>query len=154
MAVTALPYVRPVVIEALGDDFALVSGQWLQGARMAAHLKQAHSLWVFAVARDEDIPPLAQSLAVGDGDWIVGITPGKAPGWPKGDRDVLRQLAEADFPADATVGLLLAIDAPDCGHCGADCEGCHATNPQDKASYARAQTTLDKDITDREEPTA
>lgn len=124
MAVT-----RPVTVEAVGDDFALVDGLWLSGARMARHLRQAHRAWAFVAQREEEIPALIAGLKAGPDEWIIGISPGIHEGWPIGDREAIYSLASVS-PSDAPLcGLLLAIDASNCGECGAGCTHCGTNDP-------------------------
>lgn len=111
---------REVVLEALGDDFAQVSGQWLEGARIAQFLQKAVRLWAFAASSDEDVADMMEGLPCGEDERIVAIAPGRQPGWPKSDAAFVRAMLE-EAPPHAIVGLMMAITAPSCtkGCCGA-----------------------------------
>lgn len=140
--------VRPVTVEAVGDDFALVEGLWLTGARMARHLRQAHRAWAFAAQREEEVPALIARLDAGPDEWIIGIAPGLHVGWSREDWDAMCSLAGV-APQDAPLcGLLLAIEAPNCGACGQGCTHC-ATNAHGMALYDIA--TADPQDQDRKE---
>lgn len=122
MAVTELPpegIAREAAIEALGDDFAQVSGQWLSGARVAAHLAKAKRVWAFAAPDMEAAERLLDALPIGPGLRAIGLLPGK-PGWGAEDNPALCALIGGPVPEGWPVGLLLAIDVPDC----ANCPGC------------------------------
>lgn len=122
--------VREVVIEALGDDFAQVSGQWLEGERVAQHLQNADRVWVFAAPSEEAVGEIIASLPGAPGKHIIGIVPGRQPGWDEKDRTSLLNLLDGMITQPAQVGLLLSVDLPVCncphrskhgGECPAEC---------------------------------
>lgn len=119
--------VREVFIEALGDDFALVSGQWFEGTRVAASLSKAERLWAFACETEDDVPPLLETLG-SECAPVIGIAPGKQPGWEASEAEALAQLLEAE--AGGVVGFALAVKPAKCpcphnkGGCGECTGGC------------------------------
>lgn len=122
-----------VRVEALGDDFALVSGQWLEGWRVAAALAKAQRVWAFAADDEAEVAGYIEALTGQAGGLVVGIAPGRQPGWEAAGRDaVLRLLGAGE--ADLT-GLLLLTAMP---ACGLQCSGlapCQGTNDPDEALY-------------------
>ncbi|MDR0897855.1 MAG: hypothetical protein LBN04_08365 [Oscillospiraceae bacterium] len=48
-------FAREVTIDALGDDFALLSGEWFEGTRLAALLGDARRVWAFVATAGQ--PP-------------------------------------------------------------------------------------------------
>lgn len=125
MAVTDEGAARALVLEATGDDFALVSGVFLHGARVAAHLRDARQVWVFAAPDDEAAVRLMDSLPAEDGTRVIGIVPGAAEGWDASQRETLLRLLGGVIPGAWTVGLALGIDPPDCAACPRHgCETC------------------------------
>lgn len=118
---------REVFIEALGDDFALVSGQWFEGARVAASLSKAQRLWAFACETEAEVPPLLEALGSDCGP-VIGIAPGRQPGWEASEAAGLLQLLEAK--AGGIVGFALAVKPMKCpcphnqGGCGECTGGC------------------------------
>ncbi|MDL2319318.1 hypothetical protein LJC74_09685, partial [Eubacteriales bacterium OttesenSCG-928-A19] len=69
-----------------------------------------------------DVPALMETLPAGEGERVVGIVPGVRPGWDARDRAALERLLGGGIPADALVGLLVAMPLPACGGgCGACC---------------------------------
>lgn len=135
----------PVQIEAVGDDFAQVSGAWLQGERIARFLQHADSAWVYAVPGGEEALAIAGALTRELGTPVLGLMPGKRPGWAAGDRATLLPLLPEPVADDMLVGLMVAMEKigdmggqPACGGCGGGCggcSGCHGTNANDGALY-------------------
>lgn len=113
-------WLRALVVEAVGDDFAQLSGVWFDGARVAAHVAGADRVWAFAALNLDDATEAYAALQEGAGKRIIGLLVPEA-----------RALLEDGVPEDATVGLLLSVDAPDCANCPGTCIGCHATNAGD-----------------------
>lgn len=137
--------VREVAIEALGDNFAQVSGQWLEGARVAQHLQKADRAWVFAAPSEESVGEIIASLPSAPGKHIIGIAPGRQPGWDEKDRACLVSLLEGGAAQSAQVGLLLSVDLPVCrcphraehgGECPPECTECSGTNTNGCALYS------------------
>lgn len=133
--------IREVSIDALGDDFAYVSGQWLSGARVAQHLRMAYRVWAFAAADEGETKALMDSVATA-ARRVIGIVPGARPEWDASERAAVAALLDMPVPEEAIAGLLLEIDAPDCRACARRnrkrgiCGGCGATNEAGEALYA------------------
>ena len=135
--------VREVAIEAVGDDFAQVSGQWLSGARVAKALTYAHHAWAFAAHDALSAETLLDALAHEANAWVVGIAPGLGSGWDAQGADVLFRLLDGAWTG-AVVGLALAMEPPPCAayeedgacsHCLGVCGGRGARIEGDVALY-------------------
>lgn len=133
------PEVRPVRVEALGDDFALVEGQWLRGTRIAQHLANADAVWAFYVDDVEAVAALIDNLAAREGKRVIGLAPGRNPEWAAGQGECIRAMFTPPPPQSACVGLLMALPSPVCacphrqGDCPGKCGGCGGTNPCPRA---------------------
>lgn len=126
--------IREVFVEAVGDDFAQLSGQWLSGERVAQHVAAASRIWAYAAPDQEAVNALAKDLPVPAGERLIGLSPGANPGWEQADRDAVATLAGGAEEADL-VGIFLAVQAPPCafpqkagenGGCPGKCGGCSA----------------------------
>lgn len=122
----AMTRVCEVAIEALGDDFAQVSGVWLEGTRVAAHLEKAGRIWAFAAPDGDAAAALLAELPCGDDERVIGIAPGAQMGWMRAERAKVFALLGEPPEESAVVGLAMAIPAPDCAACRGDgiCGGC------------------------------
>lgn len=123
---TAREGLREVRVEALGDDFALVSGQWLTGRRIAGALALAERVWAFSAADMDALAADIGMLSQETGGLIVGIEPGKQPGWTAEDREAVAGLAGG--PSEGIVGFLLQTEMPACGLQCMDHPDPHGTN--------------------------
>lgn len=131
---------RPVRLEALGDDFAQVEGEWLQGVRIAQHLARAIDVWAFSASDVEDVEHLLDAMRGQTGLHAIALSPGMHPDWPIDDEAAVRRLLPAGQAHAAVVGLLMTLPPPDCacphrGNC-AQCGGC-GTNAACPALYVR-----------------
>ena len=114
-------WAREVSIEALGDDFVYLSGEWFEGWEVAAALSRAERVWVFAASAGGGPPPQGpedgpaaewivslggEAMAValqgiraaiprGEGESVAAIAPGLFMGWPIVQREPLLRLLES-----------------------------------------------------------
>lgn len=133
-------WLRSLDVEALGDDFAQLSGQWMEGARLASHLRGARAVWAYAALREDDIAHAAEAARISAGERLIGLVPGAQPGWDAEGAQALRALLP-DAPEGAAVGLLLAVKAPDCANCPGKCGtngGCSALYPYEDGAMQGA----------------
>lgn len=124
------PVIRELTLEALGDDFVQLSGEWIENARVVDHAKQAGRIWAFVAESPEAVSALMDGLTTGQGERIVGLSPGMHPDWQAEDRAVCLRLAGVVELSEGLTGLLMAVEAPicTCPHretgCPEGCEGC------------------------------
>ncbi|MDR0928847.1 MAG: hypothetical protein LBM74_03930 [Oscillospiraceae bacterium] len=128
-------YARELTIDALGDDFALLSGEWFEGARVAALLEDATHVWAFVATAgqppriDQDDPLAtwwlqklgedavhdamarfsAEMNAQAEDDTHVNtLSPGSLPDWPiTQQRPLFRLLGEANAGVALTEACLM-----------------------------------------------
>lgn len=114
-------------VEAIGDTFAQLGGEWFDSARVALHASGAHRIWAFAAEDEAAAQALADMLPRGAGERVIGLIPGSHPGWGDEGRAACLRLAGCAADYAGVAGLLMAVDAPDCARCpghAAGCEGC------------------------------
>ncbi len=100
-------YMREVAIEALGDDFAMLSGEWFEGERIASVLSGAKRAWAIVATAGEKpdcdpndalrgwwlqalgehavhhaISACIAKMPCPDGEHLSTISPGSLPDWP------------------------------------------------------------------------
>ncbi len=110
-------WMREVTVEAIGDDFALVSGEWFAGERVASLLKDAtriwalvgtagekpafdasdvlESWWVQTLGEDavhEAMAKFTASMPCPEGEHLSTISPGSLPDWPITEQQPLFRL--------------------------------------------------------------
>ena len=98
---------QEVTIDALGDDFAMLSGEWFEGPRVATVLRDARQCWAFVATAGEKpahdpsdvltawwlqalgenavhqaIVAFVASMPCGEGEHLSTISPGSLPDWP------------------------------------------------------------------------
>lgn len=145
-ALSPRAWVREVAIEAIGDDFVQLCGEWFDGPWLATCLKDARRAWVFLTDAGAGLPlsaplrPLAEEAAYfaaerlagaapcASGERAYAVAPGGTPGWPKTDRPKLLRLLEGASPSSpesALAGLLFTAARPAhaCGGCGGRGDG-------------------------------
>ena len=114
MAITGT-WIQPLSIDAVGDDFVMLSGEWFEDASLAALVSQAEGVWAYATT----------SEAPGDAKKQM------AAEMPCGENLQVYALAMAinvPIPCPVETGLLITLPRLDCagGHCGKCCGGnCH-----------------------------
>lgn len=125
--------VRELHIEALGDDFAFLSGEWFEGSRVAQHVEKASRVWAFCVDSLDAVAALMETLSPGTSERIIGISPGVQPGWDTQGRAGIFRLLSLAPDEKSAVGLLLAVPQGTCAcpHKAENrnaCGGCGGTN--------------------------
>lgn len=136
--------IRQLSVEALGDDFALLSGEWFDSPRVAQFAKDADRIWAFSALTEEDAGRCMDWLPQVPGRRIVGIAPGVQPGWGKEGRETVLRLLDVPAAEHAIVGLLFSVEdkACPCPHkteknsgCAGGCGGCQGTKTACGALY-------------------
>lgn len=126
-----LPMLKALSIDATGQDFAMMSGEWLENERVAAFVSRAERAWVFAVRDPSEISTLMEQVADDPGARLVCLLPGAHPEWDASGHEILLRLLGGLPIEDVTVGLLLLMNAG-CGGCDKSETNCCAG-----ASYMR-----------------
>ncbi|GHU83751.1 hypothetical protein FACS1894196_4120 [Clostridia bacterium] len=136
---------REVRVDAVGDDFVMLSGEWFEGVRTARRLADASRVYVYSAVRGEASPQgddgfsaalddlaaqlstraLSARLTRDDGEGAGVIAPGEG-GWLRAEQDALvRLLGDTGFPPHSdAVGLLFFAPVPDCAGGGGPCGHC------------------------------
>lgn len=138
-------HLKELTIEAVGESFAMLSGCWLQSARVAQYVQNARMVWAFAVRSQADAVALAEQLGEHTGLCVAGLAPGMHPDWPAEDRcAILGILSMTEEATPAYVaGLLIGIEEQACGCSGCPsrqsgctrCKGCDGTKDTSEALY-------------------
>ncbi len=138
--------VREVTIDAVGDGFAQLSGEWLEDARLAARLTEAQRAWVFLASAGaalpegpwvEDLAALAAYDALADRVTAMGRAErAKVDAIATAETAALLRLLGLDgIPGpEAALGVLYTAPVSPgscggcggCGNCSSDCAGCDA----------------------------
>lgn len=113
-------YCRELTVDALGDDFAMLSGEWFDGPRLGRLLSESTQAWAYvATAGDSPAGPeddllttwwlqklgedavhaatdrLPGELPCGEAEHISAISPGSLPDWPITEQQPLFRLLGA-----------------------------------------------------------
>lgn len=144
------PYLllRQLSIDAIGDDFVMLSGEWLEDSRLAKRMAQAKSAWVFYASAGTvalDLPWGSALASAAACDVLAKhvlkmrkIESTQMDAIATGDTQALLRLLgrpEAE-EAETKIGILfteprLSSACGGCGGCGgcsSHCAGCHARN--------------------------
>lgn len=114
-----------VALEAVGEDFALLGGEWLDGARVAGWLSKASRIWAFAVAVGEapqgadakeawwmkalgeravlhGVDELSARLPRGAGEHMNVLVPGYLSDFPEGYTAAVARMLKGNAGVSAT----------------------------------------------------
>lgn len=122
-----------MAIEAVGDDFAQVGGQWLEGAAIAGLLSQAKTVWAFFSLDSKGADAVLSAIDAQDGTWLAAVVPGRQDGWDVAGRESVAKMLGMPVTAVGLYGLVVAVDTPTCNcpkradrnkNCGQCSHGC------------------------------
>ncbi len=127
-------FCRAVTIDALGDDFAMLSGEWFEGARVAGLLQNATKAWMYVAtagkppATDEAEPlegwwtqmfgesavheavsKFLAEMPVGEGEHLSTLSPGSLPDWPISEQRPLFRVLGAENAGVALTDMCLML---------------------------------------------
>ncbi|MCL1965000.1 MAG: hypothetical protein FWF69_08070 [Firmicutes bacterium] len=125
-------WVRTLSLEALGDDFAMLSGAWFEGAPLAAVLSLARRVWAYVVTAAAEpinskdarearwlaslgeeavrgaLERICADLSTDAEEAVFAISPGASEAWPASQREPLLHLfANVETGATPTGNRLL-----------------------------------------------